>query len=81
MSNMKSSNATANPNASTTSTTYRMQQISADYYVDMTQTIGNRPVITPRHYEYEIPKILTTSIQNTKFDATCKTPYWKKNCI
>ena len=58
--------------------------ISADYSFDLSETIGNRPVIGGRMFEYEIPVLLNPknpyANRNLKNNYSCKQPFWKWNC-
>ena len=55
--------------------------ISADYSLNLSDTIGKRPVVSARHHESEIPAIFSGQSKVLRTDAGCNGPTWNKNCI
>lgn len=57
--------------------------ISADYSFDLTDTIGNRPVIVSRKFENEIPAIFNNNNKTNTYNYNCCSQKYKQsnNCI
>lgn len=56
--------------------------ITPSFYFDMTKkTIGNRPIVSSRNTELNIPNVLLNDKDNlTANSFNCHQPYWGKKC-
>jgi hypothetical protein len=57
--------------------------ITADYSLKLDEKIGNRPIVSPRFYEKEIPSVLTSKNINNNLNYNCCAHNYNKNnkCI
>lgn len=57
--------------------------ITPSYYNDLSlPNIGNRPVISSRHYEQDIPNVIFTHRQQyVQKHFNCQQPKWTKSCL